>query len=201
MFENLIENFNYLENLESRNPCLVAFSCQEIPGHQIRIFSPFTRTSFFSIHQNIDWGRINVFCSAANRQLEGWQWDIISNWPFFLLSLSLSRILLWKIISDSNTFISFCKVLFKMELHVYFMYFWGNLHLFLTFSTMEILLKSVFHHKLFLALSKKVFPPKEKFSSMHIVHCTSPPSPSPPSFLIPYQSYCTAADLAEDESF
>ena len=120
---------------------------------------------------------------------------------FFLLSLSLSRILLWKIISDSNTFISFCKVLFKMELHVYFMYFWGNLHLFLTFSTMEILLKSVFHHKLFLALSKKVFPPKEKFSSMHIVHCTSPPSPSPPSFLIPYQSYCTAADLAEDESF
>ena len=156
---------------------------------------------FFSIHQNIDWGRINVFCSAANRQLEGWQWDIISNWPFFLLSLSLSRILLWKIISDSNTFISFCKVLFKMELHVYFMYFWGNLHLFLTFSTMEILLKSVFHHKLFLALSKKVFPPKEKFSSMHIVHCTSPPSPSPPSFLIPYQSYCTAADLAEDESF
>ena len=119
----------------------------------------------------------------------------------FLLSLSLSRILLWKIISDSNTFISFCKVLFKMELHVYFMYFWGNLHLFLTFSTMEVLLKSVFHHKLFLALSKKVFPPKEKFSSMHIVHCTSPPSPSPPSFLIPYQSYCTAADLAEDESF
>ena len=84
MFENLIENFNYLGNLESRNPCLVAFSCQEIPGHQIRIFSPFTRTSFFSIHQNIDWGRINVFCSAANRQLEGWQWDIISNWPFFL---------------------------------------------------------------------------------------------------------------------
>ena len=45
MFENLIENFNYLENLESRNPCLVAFSCQEIPGHQIRIF--------FSVHKNL----------------------------------------------------------------------------------------------------------------------------------------------------
>ena len=44
-------------------------------------------------------------------------------------------------------------------------------------------------------------PKKYSLQKKSFLPCTRPPFPSPPSFLIPYQSYCTAADLAEDESF